>query len=538
LGLVVAVTVSAFWPTWLSFIQVWGRYNYGHGYLILGVVGWLLWRQRGVLVASTSRASDLIPFIAIASLGWLLAFVMGLGVVHQGLMVLVLLAWGIAAFGWSAGRALAPLAATFLLAVPLWEVLIPVLRSLTVLVSGNAAGLLGIQAEVQEFNITIPEGTFIIDQGCSGLAFLLSGLSLGATYALVFVRRWPVQVAIVAGAAAISIVSNWVRVLGLIVIGHTSSMEADVLRDHGAFGWTVFVVGLVPTYFVARRLQRLDRDPEAEGEAPGTRGTAAEGEAGYPGTRGTAAEGEAGYPGEARYPGETSSQAEAQRDDKTTGASMKDPPWRRALAPTAAAVVGPILFMTVGVVPRGGPPDLELERLGLAPTLAATEIGPETPAGWDLEYSGVDERRSWTATVSETLVRIDRFVFLDQRPGEELIQDGNRIAPDSALAGDRYMGPLPPRGRIVREALVRTSGAPLLVWYWYRVAGIETSSPLKAKFLEALSFFLRHPASELVTLSAPCRSDNCTDAANALLGLIGGPEGGFEPPPGDSTGAR
>jgi exosortase len=488
LAIVIGVTLLAFWPTWVSFIEVWGRYNYGHGYLLLGVVAWLLWRRRGVLVASTSRVYDLIPLVTLLSLGWLLAFVMGLGVVHQGLMVLLLLAMGTAAFGWSAGGALAPLAATFLLGVPLWEVLISVLRPLTVLVSGSAADMLGIQAEVQEFYITIPDGTFYIDQGCSGLAFLLSGLSLGATYALIFVRRWQVQVAIVVVAAAISMAFNWARVLGLIVIGHTSSMEAEVLRDHSTYGWAVFLVGLVPTLFIARRLQRFDRAP-----------------------------------------------SETPRGKVTTGDPREDPPWRRALAPAAAAVVGPILFMTIGMVPRGAPSEFDIEELGLAPTLNATEVGPGTAAGWDVKYSGVDDRRSWTAVVSETPVRIDRFVYLDQRPGEELIQDGNRIAPDSALAGDRLMGPLPPRGRIVRQALVRTSGSPLLIWYWFRVAGIETSSSLKAKLLEALSFLLRHPASELVTLSAFCRADDCTDAANALLVLTGGPEGGFRPPPGDSV---
>ena len=156
-----ALTLLGFWPTWVSFIGVWQRYNYGHGYLIAGVVVWLLWRNRSALSGSPSGKADLIPLLAFLSVGWLLAFVSGLGVVHQGLMVVILLTFGIASLGRPAVKVLAPIAATFLLAVPLWEALIPVLRPLTVLASGTVARWLGIPAEIEEFYITIPDGVFL-----------------------------------------------------------------------------------------------------------------------------------------------------------------------------------------------------------------------------------------------------------------------------------------------------------------------------------------------------------------------------------------
>lgn len=55
--------------------------------------------------------------------------------------------------------------------------------------------------------------------------------------------------------------------------------------------------------------------------------------------------------------------------------------------------------------------------------------------------------------------------------------------------------------------------------------GSETPFPSRAKMLEIVAFVLRSPASELVTLSAPCAPEDCAGAAGALhAALEGEPE--------------
>jgi hypothetical protein len=60
------------------------------------------------------------------------------------------------------------------------------------------------------------------------------------------------------------------------------------------------------------------------------------------------------------------------------------------------------------------------------------------------------------------------------------------------------------------------------VWYWYRVAGIDTPSAAKAKLLELLAFVMRGPASELVAVSTPCGVGDCRDGEAALRTLVVG----------------
>ena len=68
-----------------------------------------------------------------------------------------------------------------------------------------------------------------------------------------------------------------------------------------------------------------------------------------------------------------------------------------------------------------------------------------------------------------------------------------------------------------------TTGQPRVVWYWYRVAGIDTPFPTKAKFLEIVSFFRRSAAAKLVTLSAACDGKSCVDATEVLRMALAGP---------------
>lgn len=84
------------------------------------------------------------------------------------------------------------------------------------------------------------------------------------------------------------------------------------------------------------------------------------------------------------------------------------------------------------------------------------------------------------------------------------------------------MGPVDPARRLwVQQAVVLTPEGPVLVWYWYRVGGVDTFSPVHAKILEIPAFLSRRRASELIALSAACEADNCRDAFQALAGFMG-----------------
>jgi hypothetical protein len=116
-------------------------------------------------------------------------------------------------------------------------------------------------------------------------------------------------------------------------------------------------------------------------------------------------------------------------------------------------------------------------------------------------------------------VHQDRIIYPKQTQGAELFGDGNRIAPSSRILGERttWLGDL---DKAVHEVVVSTPDGPVLVWYWYRVAGVETVSKGWGKILELWGFFSRRPAAEVEALSASCAADQCEEAAAGLRELM------------------
>jgi exosortase len=493
---VFCLLLLSFWPTLVSFPGTWNASYREHGFVVAGLIAWLIWRDRRLIVDGAGRPlPDLIPLVGLASLAWMLAIVIKVGAGHQLLFGVVITGWALAVFGWAARRTVVGLGATFLLALPVWELLMPGLQRATTIASGAATRLVGITAEIGYDYITISSGTFLVEEGCSGINYLLGGLVLGAFYAHLFVDRWQTQLKIVALAGGVSILGNWIRVSVLIFIGEATAMQSPMIEDHLWQGWLIFMLLMIPTYFLAEKLEARDRV------------------------------------GSTAPPQEEASRAAPPAEEDHSG-SVSGPapvPLRPALNAGFAAVVGPILLVTIGLIPKGSVTERGPEVLGLADSWTAAEAPADT-AAWGPDFRGIDDHAAWVVRGDLGLVEAARYYFIDQRQGEELIQWGNAIAPDSLTGSDRVLGPIGPRRRFLRQTIVRDGDASRLVWYWYRVAGYDTPFPSKAKLLEVLAFVRRTPAAELITLSARCGPESCLEAARTVSAAVGGPPI-EEPPP-------
>jgi exosortase len=509
-GVAFLLTLGLFWPTLASFPGTWEGFTMSHGWFVVGLVVWLLWRDRAFL-----RAGDegillaLVPMV-VFSLLWLAATVAHIRLFHQLSLVVVLVCWGLVVFGARGARLVAVAGVTFLLALPFWDVLVPVLRPLTTLVSGSLVRALRIPAEIQGDLVRIPSGTFHIADGCAGLNYLLAGLVVGAFYALFLVKGWRKQIAVVGLAAFIAIVGNWIRVAAIIVIGHVTEMQSGLVERHLGFGWVVFTLGLVPFFLAARRIEKA-----ARWGTPGLDRDSGVGDGGpEPGT----------VPGPENGDGE---RGRAGREEGPPGAV------KRVVLASGLAVLGPLLYFGVGALPgvQGG--GMALDELPRGEKWQVAEFPHERPFDWRPAYRGEQEHESLAFTDGERFVYGDRFVYREQRQGAKLIGYPNRIAPASDIFEERVIGPVEPSGRLwVRQAVVLTQEGPVLVWYWYRVGGVDTFSPVHAKVLEVPAFLSRRRAAELMALSAVCEPDNCRDAFQALAELMGArfpePAGGPE----------
>ncbi len=249
----------ALWAEWQSFFHLWyDSIVYNHGFLVLGGVLFLLYRRRESLTALTINGSPLGLFLLTGSIAVLiLSQAADIRVFRLMLAPLIIIFWGWSiwgkAFVTSAGGPILLL----IFAVPLWDDFSPILQHITVFFNTILLQGADIPATIHEFFIILEVGTFLVENGCSGVRYLMVALFLAAFYGQLYYRSNTRIVLLIVIAGLLSMVANWIRVFGIIAAGHYTNMETSLIEDHELFGWVIFVVvTLVPLFFISGKLEQ------------------------------------------------------------------------------------------------------------------------------------------------------------------------------------------------------------------------------------------------------------------------------------------
>lgn len=466
------VVCLAVWPTLASFHDVWTSYDYSHGYLAAAVAIWLGWRNlRNGVPGERDGLSALAPVAVVGlSLTWLVATVLHYRVVHQGVLPLMLVAWAAMVGGRRGALRTIPPASLVLFAVPFWEVFVPPLQALTVLVSGSAVRLMGIGAEISGDIITIPSGRFEVAGSCSGLNYFIVGGFLGTTYAHLFVKPWKGRLKVMILAVATAIVANWVRVVGLVVVGHVTRMQHSLMAEHHTYGWVVF--GL----FMGGWLWLVERQASRASLAPGR--------------------------------------------VATPQASAAPAVWsRRSAMAILLVLLGPTVYWVVTAVPPQPIDTYASEAFPRDGWVAANSA--ETAFDWGLEYPGADVHQRWVLQRDSTSLIADRVTYLEQEQGREISGGSNRIANPDWVVGERTRW-VPSLNHMVRETLVEAPGRRTLLWSWYEVGGQPAATRAGTEALALRGFFLRRLAARVIVVRAECAASSCTRAAGTLANILSG----------------
>jgi len=481
-----AVVFIALSPSWIHFPSVWIP-SREYGFVACGLAIWHLVRVRHRLVgwAPEPVAWILLP---LASLAWWAALNTNIQVGHLFLVPCILFLWLGATGGREALRAAYPAFLVSLIGVPVWELLNPLLQWMAVLVSQAVLGMLGVEATIRGTLIFLSSGTIEVADSCSGLHFLMVGLTIAACYAFFFVKRRRTQGRIVALAALLAILANWVRVVGLVIIGDATRMLSPLLADHELYGWIIFAVALACffplAYYIERREIRIGDEADTVGSP----------------------------------------------SDVPAEPSHAGPPFvvHMATAATGLAVTGPILGAALALTPS-------IDRQPTTPVPFAVPVTADMGSpSWHPTFHGA-AHRVFRSAKTEAPVRIDQFWFPRQRQGAELVGDGNQVAPDSLVVRRRLVGPLDDSFRMVQETVVRVDSSQLtVIWTIYRIGGVETSSTAKAKLLQIPATLRRRGDAEAILVSTNCEPSRCADAVQALYVALTG----MEPPVGNATAGK
>jgi len=430
-GGLIAIAILAYWPSAMALWDFWTSQPFlgGQGPLVVTLSLWLLVRSRAALEGTPLRPS-LVGAIAllVSSVAAVILWRAAIEELHMLLLPLLMFLAVLAALGAGAARIVAFPLGYLYFAEPTWRILIWPLQHLTVRAAVFLGPLIGMPVVPSGTLLRLPHGvTFEVTPLCSGVNFLVVGLAVAALVGELQKASLPRRGALLAVMAVLMIVSNWVRVLAIMLAGYTSGMRLLVMRGHVLFGWVLFAILMVG--FVALAMRRT---PLAT-------------------------------PGNAL---------------RRHVAGVSSPKWVPGFAASVA------LLMATPALARIAPAVLDSDEGGLALQLPAARGGWQGPlassdAQWKPEFVG--DHSEWHVAYRDeagAVVELVAIGYPAQEQGRELVNEENSLLGSGDLtalgAATVVRGPQPHFEFIANDASERR----FVVWSVYDIGGRRFVTPL------------------------------------------------------------
>jgi exosortase A len=442
-------TLALYGRTTASMVAIWERSEtFAHGFLIVPLFLYLLWRERESLAAIEPKPF-LPALLGIAGVGviWLIAARLQVNSAAQFAMIAMIpfAVWTV--LGTTALKVLGfPLFFLFF-AVPIGEFLMPVLMEWTADVTVGAIRASGIPVYREDNHFFIPTGKWSVIEACSGLRYLIASFMVGCLFAYLSFRSVGRRLVFIAASILVPIVANWVRAYGIVMLGHLSGNQIAAGADHLLYGWVFFGVVMGILFWIGARWRE-------DGE---------------------------------------------QRPARDPKPVFGDSPWQRPrvrgalLAVLAVTLIWPVLDWRS----EGGVAVAQRSALNAVAGNGGWVATREALSDWRPDIAGA------TAVLSQTFekdgTQVGLFVaYFDGRAQEaKAITSTNQLV---STSNKQWMQVARGTASVasgvaeltVRTAVVAREGKRLAVWQWYWVDGRETASNLVAKLYEVLALVQGH----------------------------------------------
>ena len=442
-GLLLAV-LAIHWTTAESIVSIWWRSEtFAHGFLVVPIALWLVWRQRFRLSAM-KPSPDALGLVALALAGacWLAGYAGEVLVVMQ--LALVATIWGvvIACLGRDIARALTFPLGFLLLGVPMGEALIPPLMTWTADFTVTALRLSGIPVfRDGTFFFTIPSGDWSIVEGCSGVRYLIASFTVGVLFAYLSYHKTWKRLLFAALSVVVPILANGCRAYLIVMIAHLSDNKLAHGVDHFIYGWVFFGLVMLLLFWIGSSW----RDADAESSA-------------HPQARGHGAD---------------------------------------AVTPATRAAYALAVLVLAGAWPAYA---AYLDRDQASPDANLSLSIPRGAGGWVADPGPMTDWRPHydpaSATVFQVYRKGDRAVALHlgyyrhQRRGAQLVSSWNIMVvqkhPVWTNVGEHPVKEASGPGTFdVRATELRAADGRLFIWDWFRIAGHDVTNPYLAKAMLA-----------------------------------------------------
>lgn len=138
---------------------------------------------------------------------------------------------------------------------PVWGPLQPILQEFSVVAVTQIMSWTTIPAYVEGNTVFIAVGAFEIAGGCSGLRYFITSMALCLIYSYLNFTRFK-SIAIFFVIAIIgALITNWIRIFVIILIGHYTDMQSSIVEDHNTLGWYLFIPFILLLFYIGGKLE-------------------------------------------------------------------------------------------------------------------------------------------------------------------------------------------------------------------------------------------------------------------------------------------
>lgn len=250
----------------LGMEAIWSRSDtFAHGYFILPISVWLLWRDKeNLLVSKVSSTWLPLPILAGSLFVWLFSYAADINVLGQlsAVISLICLIW-LMVGNKVAWRYKFPLA-YLIFAVPMGENLIPQLQDITAWFTVFFLKLNGIPVFVDGLYIQIPTGMFEVAVACSGIRYLIASIAVGTLFSYLTYQKTHKQIIFILFSIFLPILANGIRAYGIVAIAYYSDMKYATGVDHLIYGWLFFGVVIMLMFWIGGLFaddENTDKEP-------------------------------------------------------------------------------------------------------------------------------------------------------------------------------------------------------------------------------------------------------------------------------------
>lgn len=438
---------------WVKFTEA-----YAHGYVVVGMVVYLLFLKRNELFDKAVKGQNWecvtgLIMAAGCSFVWFVSGAVQVQIVQLLSVFILVWLWVVTVYGFNAAIKVGVPFLLLLMAIPLWDGLSLYLRLITVVVVEYLLSFWGVAAYVDGFRIDLAHGVVEVAGSCSGLKYFLAGSCLAIFYAELNFNNLKRKLFIILLGITVAIAANWIRVSALVLVAHYSKMQHSLVYDHEQFGWIVFMVCFAVFVFFGNKI--------SPGKKTSITGV-----------------------GQNSY-------------DEYEKSSRK-----LVFAVGFAIVV--VIFPIVDWLGRDS-----VEGKGVTHEYLNDKAREINHVNFEVQYSGFDVRSAWKAKIDHQEIGVDIYTYQKQQQGKELIYYKNKIAEDDVIKS-MYVEDVGFDKNIRNVSVVHRGTDSILIAHWFEIGSHKAISGIEAKLMQVPAKLKGGLPASLVVVSYSCIKDMCS----------------------------